>query len=164
MTLPNALIQEYLAISPATIHEYYGTVARFSNDAYQFILMNGIYGNAIGFSEFLTADDAAVYNAYYLGMKHLIRDLRHAWQESNEPLEAFKDVLLAQWIPLSNHFIVRYSKELVPHDIRFAINDVCRNVDLQTLTWPPILVVNGDGSVTDSDEVDEYGRTTSMLS
>jgi hypothetical protein len=86
MTLPNVLIQEYLAISPATVHEYYGTVARFSDDAYQFILMNGISGNAIGFSELLTADDAAVYNAQYLGIKNRIWDLRLDWQESNQPI------------------------------------------------------------------------------
>ena len=140
MTLPNALIQEYLAMSPATVHDYYGTVAQFGDDAYQFILVNGTSGNAIGFSELLTADDASVYNAQYLGIKNRIRDLRLDWQESNQPIQAFKDVLLAQWLPLSNNFIVRYGKELVPHDIRSAINDVRRNVDLHTLTWPPIWV------------------------
>jgi hypothetical protein len=102
--------------------------------------------------------------AHYLGIKHLIRDLRLDWQESNQPIQAFKDVLLAQWLPLSNNFIVRYGKELVPHDIRSAINDVRRNVDLHTLTWPPILVINGDGSVTNIDELDQYGRVTSILS
>ena len=86
--------------------------------------MNGISNNAIGFSEVISAADAEVYNVHYLRIKHLIRDLRLLWEESNEPIEAIKDLLLAQWIPLSNNFTVRYDKELVPYDVCFAINDV----------------------------------------
>ena len=78
-------------------------------------------------------------------------------------MHVFKYKLLAQWIPLLIKFTVRYVKELVPHDVPVAIYDSCCNIDLNTLTWPPILVVNADGLVANTNAVNHLGRVTSIM-
>ena len=50
----------------------------------------------------------------------------------------FKTFLRERWIPLTDQFISQWSKLLVPIDIRSAINDVRKNVDLTPIGWPPL--------------------------
>ena len=59
-------------------------------------------------------------------------------------------------------FINTYGPELVPVDIRAAINDVRKHLDMATLDWPPVLVAHADSNgglrVHVPELVDSLGR------
>ena len=163
MTVCNAAFHEYITVSDVTFHEYYGTLERFTNESYASKTVYMIYGNSVGMAEFLSMEDGVTHTANYTAIKNLISYIRLDWQQSDEPIEAFKDELLAQWIPLPVRFMERWGKELVPYDVCSAIHDVCRNVGINAFAWPPILLVNADGSVAEPDEVDHLGRVKSIM-
>ena len=51
---------------------------------------------------------------------------------------------------------------VVPYDVRFALADIRRNVGLHPLTWPTILLLNLDGTVFPSDDVDDLGHVLTV--
>ena len=51
---------------------------------------------------------------------------------------------------------------MVLYDVRWAIADIRRNVGLHPLTWPPILLMNLDGTVAPSDDVGDLGRVLTV--
>ena len=59
-------------------------------------------------------------------------------------------------------FIDTHGPELVPVDIRAAINDVRKHLDMTTWDWPPVLVAYADGNdelrVCVSELVDSLDR------
>jgi hypothetical protein len=55
-----------------------------------------IHGNGVGMAEFLSTEDGVTHTANYTTIKNLISHIRLDWQQSDEPIEAFKDKLLAQ--------------------------------------------------------------------
>ena len=50
-----------------------------------------------------------------------------------------------------------------PYDLHFALADIRRNVGLHDLTWPTIFMLNLDGTIAPSDDVDRLGRVQSLL-
>ena len=81
-------------------------------------------------------------------VKDSIASLAHDFREDHISEAQFKASLRDKWIPATNAFITKWSKHLVPIDIRIAIADVCRNVDLVPVVWPPLLCLsrNNDGT------------------
>ena len=82
--------------------------------------------------------------------------------KKNEPIETSKDAIKDQWIPLTHNFIQTWGTVMVPYDVRWTIADIRRNVGLLPLTWPPILLMNYDGTVSPSNDVDDLGRVVTV--
>ena len=114
-------------------------------------------------TEFLTSAEGLVFIKKYTDLKHLIEHVRKCWQQTNEPVQSFKDAILAQQIPLTTTFIERYGMVMVPYDLRFTLADIRRNVDLHALTWPTRVMLNLDGTITQRDDVDPLGRVQTLL-
>ena len=87
---------------------------------------------AIG--KFLASADRMLFIKQYTNLNHLIGNLREAWQQTNGPVQLFKDAILAWWIPLSDNFIQRYGMAIVPYNLRFTLADSRRNVGLHAPT------------------------------
>ena len=127
-----------MRISNSSFHEYYGMYEQFTDDDYYKASVFVIPGNGVGMVDFLTMDDGINVIPHYRDVKNLISDIREAWQQKDEPIQTFKDAILAQWIPLVNNFIHQYGMTMVPYDVRFELADIRRNISLHALTWPPI--------------------------
>ena len=114
-------------------------------------------------SEFLTSVDGIIFIKHYTDLKHLIKDLHKSWQQTNEPVQLFKDAILAPWIPVSNNFIQRYGMAMVPYNLCFALADSKRNIGLHALTWPTIFMLNLVGMIAQSNDVGHSGRVQSLV-
>ena len=64
---------------------------------------------------------------------------------------------MQEWTPVTDLFIQRWGKELVPHDLCATIYDVWENSDLTPVKWPTILLLTEDG-VEEPGGVDHLGR------
>ena len=159
----NQALVDYMRVSTCTFHEYYGTHDQFTDKNYDKATVFTIPGNGSGMAEFLTSADGMIFIKHYTDMKHLIEHLRESWQQTNEPVQSFKDAILARWIPLTNNFIQRYGMAMVPYDLHFALTDIRRTLGLHALTWPTIFMLNLDGTIAPSDDVDHIGRVQSLL-
>jgi hypothetical protein len=62
-------------VSHTTVQQYYGTLEQFTDESYQYILVCDIPRNAVRISEFLTTDNAELYNAHHTEIKDLIKHL-----------------------------------------------------------------------------------------
>ena len=52
---------------------------------------------------------------------------------------------------------------MAPYYLRFALADIRRNMGLHALTWPTIFILNLDGTIAQSNDVDHLGRVQSLL-
>ena len=56
------------------------------------------------------------------------------------------------WLPMVHKIAKRWGKDLVPYDIRFAVNDVELNLQMPLTKWPERKRIEDDGSVTIVEE------------
>ena len=153
----------YMTVSNSEFHEYCGTLHWLTDPNIDKATVFIVPGNESGMTEFSTSAEGMLFIRKYTDSKHLIEHLRDCWQQTNELVQSFKDTILAQWIPLTNTFIERYDMAMVPYDLWFSLADIRRNVGLRALTWPTIFMLNLDGTIAQSDDVDPLGRVQSLL-
>ena len=117
----NESFRDHMKISNPSFHEYYGTYERFTNNDFEKLAVFVIPGNGVGMEQCLTMDDWIDFSNRYRGIKNLIIDIREAWQQKDKPIQTFKYVISAQWIPSTNTFIHWYGMAVVPYNVRFAL-------------------------------------------
>ena len=93
----------------------------------------------LGLAHFSSRAEISLYLSNMTNVKDSIASLAHDFREDHISEAQFKASLRDKWIPASNAFITKWSKHLVPIDIRNAIDDVRRNIDLDPVIWPPLL-------------------------
>jgi hypothetical protein len=165
----NEAYREYMMISNATFHEYYGTYQRFTDNDYDKKSVFSIAGNGVGMAEFSSMEEGSSFITRYMELKHRYMELKHLMnqlcedgQQTNEPISSVNHAILAEWVALTNNFIHRYGMAMVPYDVRLSLHDVRCSVGLHALTWPIILLLNLDGTIALSDDVDHLGRVQSV--
>ena len=159
----NQALVNYMTVSNSEFHEYCGSLHRLTDQNIDKATVFIVPGNGSGMTEFSTSAEGLLFIRKYTDCKNLVQHLNECWQQTNEPLQSLKDALLAQWIPLTTTFIEQYGMAMVPYDLRFALADIRWNVGLPALTWPTIFMLNLNGSIAQSDDVDPLGRVVSLL-
>ena len=117
---------------------YYGDEPRLHSTEYQHGLLIQTSGTDGGCLEFSSMDQRRLYLARMTEVKERIDVVANRRRDRVITEAQFKTFLRDQWIPLTDQFISQWSKLLVPFDIRSAIDDVRKNVDLVPITWPPL--------------------------
>jgi hypothetical protein len=117
-----------------------------------------IYGDGIAYAEFSTVEDGRRYSSSYTRIKRMIESIRRQSELTGSFDSVFKDKLRQEWVPVTDLFIERWGKELVPHDLRSAIHNVRSNLQLVSPEWPAILLLKDDGLLAEPSNVDHLGR------
>ena len=93
-------------------------------------------GTDLDLAHFTSAAEITLYLSNMTNVKDNIASLARDFRQDHITEAQFKDTLRDEWIPTFNAFIAKWSKDLVPIDIRDAIDDVRRNIDLDPVVWP----------------------------
>ena len=117
---------------------YYGDETRLHSTEHQHGLLIQTSHTDGGCIEFSSPDQRRLYLARMNEVKERIDVVANQRRDRLISEEQFKTVLREQWIPLVDHFISQWSETLVPIDIRQAVDDVRKNVDLPKIAWPPL--------------------------
>ena len=92
-------------------------------------------------------------------IKSLIADINEDYSKGLTSQLERKTRLHNLWIPLTEEFVSEWGKHMVPLDIRRAIADVRRNIDMDAVDWPAILYLDdavGEDVIVPA-HVDEFG-------
>ena len=117
---------------------YYGGDERLNDPDYQHGVLVQTSLRDGGVIQFRSLDEQHQYLAMMNEVKARIDVVANQRRDRLISEEQFKTVLREQWIPLVDHFISQWSETLVPIDIRQAVDDVRKNVDLPKIAWPPL--------------------------
>ena len=115
---------------------YYGTRDRLESSAHCYSVWVTTTDGLIGLAEFLDAQEAALYDALLRSIRWGIADInerrdRGLISESTR-CQQLRTTWIASTVELTNNF----GHELVPEDIRNAIDSVRQGVRLPALSWP----------------------------
>jgi len=127
---------------------YYGTLDRHRSSQYTTLCAIQTTASDLGLVHFSSRAEMSLYLSNMTNVKDIIDSLAHDFRENHKSEDQFKASLRNKWIPATNAFMSKWSKYLVPIDIRIAIADVRRNIDLSPVVWPPLLCLsrNNDGT------------------
>ena len=127
---------------------YYGTQDRYLSSQYTTLCAIQTTASDLGLVHFSSRAEMSLYLSNMTNVKDIIDSLAHDFRENHKSEAQYKASLRNKWIPATNAFMTKWSKHLVPIDIRIAIADVRRNIDLVPVVWPPLLCLsrNGDGT------------------
>ena len=127
---------------------HYGTRRRLFSTRYPAAVIIQTTGTDLGLAHFISPAEISLYLSNMTNVKDNIASLAHDFRQDHITEAQFKDTLRDEWIPTFNAFIAKWSKDLVPIDMRDAIDDVRRNIDLDPVIWPPLrrLARNRDGT------------------
>ena len=82
-------------------------------------------------------DEYRNYMILVMRIKNTIAELREDCDENRISKDEFRLRLGKTWLPLTKSFIKEFGKEMVPFDVRFAINDVeTEGLGLSATEWP----------------------------
>ena len=142
---------------PVDVIKYFRTQPRFDNPSISNSSLLHTYGQGIVMAQFSTDEEARAWSQGILPIKGRIESINASYEGA-----AHRGALSNVWIPMTADFISTYGLELVPVDIRAAIDDVRKHLDMATLAWPPVLVAYADGNgglrVRVPELVDSLGR------
>ena len=142
---------------PVDVIQYLGTKSRRENPSISNSTLLHTYGQGIVMAEFSTDEEAHAWTGAIMSIKGRIESINASHEGA-----ARRGALSNVWIPMTADFINTYGPELVPVDIRAAINDVRKHLDMATLDWPPVLVACADGNgglrVRVPELVDSFGQ------
>jgi len=69
-------------------------------------------------------------------IKNVINALNQDQTEGKISAVMYASKLEYEWIPMIDHFVAEWGKDMVPHDVRQSADDVKRTVDLPPYDWP----------------------------
>ena len=121
---------------------YYGTKGRWFSRHYTATLLIQTTASDLGLAHFTFRADISLYLSNMTNAKESIASLAHDFREDHISEAQFKSSLRDEWIPAIDAFISKWSKHLVPIDMRNAIDDVRRNIDLDPVVWPTLLCLS----------------------
>ena len=142
---------------PVDVIQYLGTKSRRENPSISNSTLLHTYGQGMVMAEFSTDEEVHAWTGAIMSIKGRIESINASHEGA-----ARRGALSNVWIPMTADFINTYGPELVPVDIRAAINDVRKHLDMAILDWPPVLVACADGNgglrVRVPELVDSLGR------
>ena len=142
---------------PVDVIQYLGTKSRRENPSISHSTLLHTYGQGMVMAEFSTDEEVRAWTGGIMSIKGRIESINASYEGA-----AHRGALSNVWIPMTADFINTYGPELVPVDIRAAINDVGKHLDMATLDWPPVLIACADGNgalrVHVPELVDSLGR------
>ena len=94
-----------------------------------------LVGNVWYCAHFATHDERDVYQAGNSRIKDEIAAINYSHRDGCITKEEHAGKMKEEWCPLVYSFIDTYGKLMVSEDIRWALNDVEKNVGLPTTSW-----------------------------
>jgi len=118
---------------------YYGDADRFDSIDYRYysLLIQTSFTDA-GCIQFKSVAELDRYRTMMDEVKRRIDVVANQRRDRHISEAQFKTFLRQEWIPLTDEFISQWSQSLVPVDIRDAIDDIRKNVDLPAFEWPAL--------------------------
>jgi hypothetical protein len=96
------------------------------------------------YARFVNENEWHEYEKELMEIKRTIATLNHEFSTGKYGEGELDEQLTKKWIPLTEAFMNKYSKEMVPTDVRWAINDVEQNLGKKVTTWPELIKITDE--------------------
>ena len=127
---------------PTDTTYYYGTRDRLDSPTHVHNIYVATSNGILGLAQFSEASEALRYNLLLQHIRHQIADINDQ-QARGYITEQFRcEQLRTLWIPMTELFTEELGPEMVPKDIRNAIDAVRHGVGLPAVTWPNIPTID----------------------
>ena len=119
---------------------YYGSKSRKNDPTYSYNAMINSSATDFGLLQFSSAEEAGQFLKSVSSLKGYIGDHGKQYNSGAMTLKQWREFLRKKWIPVTDLFIQKWGKDMVPIDIREAIDDVRSNIDLPPIVWPDLVM------------------------
>ena len=119
---------------------YYGGESRKNDPTYSYNTLLGTSSTDYGLLQFSSAEEAGQFLKSMSSLKGYIGDHGKQYRSGAMTLKQWREFLRKKWIPVTDLFIQKWGKHMVPIDIRSAIDDVRSHIDLPPIVWPDLVL------------------------